>query len=64
MSINLPCVKCASEKLGRVLESHKIIFYTESTFHELLCKPKDRVATEGKNDIDYETVKQQSSLLW
>ena len=32
-----------SEKQRCILRSHKIrfIFYTESTFRELLCKPKD-----------------------
>ena len=29
-------------------------FYTESTLRELLCKPKDRVATEDENNIFYE----------
>ena len=29
-------------------------FYTENTLRKLLCKPKDRVATEGKNNIVYE----------
>ena len=28
-------------------------FYTEMTLHKLLCKPKDRVATEDKNNIVY-----------
>ena len=29
------------------------IFYTENTLHELLCKPKDRVAIENKKyEID------------
>ena len=37
-----------SEKLRRILRSHKIrsTFHTEMTLHKLLCKPKDRVATE------------------
>ena len=53
MSINLPYVEGISEKLLRILISHKIrsTFYTESTFHKLLCKPKDRVATEDENNI-------------
>ena len=28
-------------------------FYTESTLHKLLCKPKDQVAIENKNNIVY-----------
>ena len=45
-----------SEKLRRILRSHKIrsIFYTENTLCKLLCKPKDRVATEDKNNMVYE----------
>ena len=56
MSINLPHVEGTSEKLRRILRSHKIrsISYTESTLHKLLCKPKDRVATEHKNNVVYE----------
>ena len=63
-SINLPYVEGTSEKLRRILRSHKIrsTFYTEMTLRKLLCKPKDRVATEDKNSIVYEidcsTVKQ------
>ena len=56
MSINLPYVKGTSEKLRRILRSHKIrsTFYTENTLRKLLCKPKDRVATEDKNNIVHE----------
>ena len=56
MSINLPYVEGTSEKLWRILRSHKIrsTFYTENTLRRLLCKPKDRVATEDKNNIVYE----------
>ena len=56
MSINLPYVEGTSEKLGHILRSHKIrsTFYTENTLHKLLCKPKDGVATEDKNNIIYE----------
>ena len=56
MSINLPNVGGTSEKLQRILRSHKIrpTFYTKNTLHKLLCKPKDRVATEDKNNIVYE----------
>ena len=57
MSINLPYVEGTSKKLGRILRSRKIrsTFYTQSTLRKLLCKPKDRVVTEGKNNIVYET---------
>ena len=53
MSINLPYVEGTSEKLRRILRSHKIrsTFYTENTLRKLLCKPKDRVATEDKSNI-------------
>ena len=36
-----------------LIRSHKIrsTFYTEMTLRKLLCKPKDRVATEDKNNI-------------
>ena len=56
VSINLPYVEGTSEKLRHILRSHKIrsIFYTEKTLRKLLCKPKDRVATEDKNNIVYE----------
>ena len=39
-----------------VLRSHKIrsTFYTKRTLHKLLCKPKDPVVTEDKNNIAYE----------
>ena len=50
MSINLPYVEGSSEKLWRILRSHKIrsTFYAEMALRKLLCKPKDRVATEDK----------------
>ena len=56
MSINLPYVEGTSEKLRRILRSHKIrsTFYTENTLRKLLFKRKDRVATENKNNIVYE----------
>ena len=56
MSIKLPYFEGTSEKLRRILRSHKIrsTFYTENTLRKLLCKPKDRVATEDKNNIVYE----------
>ena len=56
MSINLPYAEGTSEKLRRILKSHKIrsTFYMERTLNKLLCKPKNRVATEDKNNIFYE----------
>ena len=56
MIINLPHVEGTSEKLWRILKSHKIrsIFYTESTFQKLLSKLKDRIATKHKNNIVHE----------
>ena len=56
MSINLPQDEATSEKLRLILRSHKVrsTFCTESTLRKLLCKPKDRVATEDKNNIVYE----------
>ena len=56
MSINLAYIEGTSEKLQCILRSHKIrsTFYTEMTLCKLLCKPKDRVATEDKNNIVYE----------
>ena len=57
MSINLPYVEGTSEKLRRIIRSHKIrsAFYTENTLGKLLCKPKDLVSTEDKNSIVCET---------
>ena len=46
MSINLPYVEGTDEKL-------RSTFYTEKTLPKLRCKPKDRVATEDKNNIAY-----------
>ena len=56
MNLNLPYIRGTSEKLWRILRSHKIrsTCYTEKTLRKLLCKPKDRVATEDKNNIVYE----------
>ena len=56
-SWNLPYVEGNSEKLRRILRSHKIrfTFYFNSTLRKLLCIPKDRVATEDKKNIVYET---------
>ena len=56
MSINLPNVEGTSEKLQRIVKYHKIrsTFCTEKTLRKFLCKPKDPVATEDKNNIVYE----------
>ena len=56
ISINLPYVEGTSEKLRHILRSQKIrsTFYTENPLNKLLCKPKDRVAMEDKNNIVYE----------
>ena len=56
ISINLRYVEGTSEKLQHIFRSHKIrwTFYTKMTLCKLLCKPKDRVATEDKNNIVYE----------
>ena len=56
MSKNLPYVKVTNEKLWRIPRSCKIrsTFYTERTLRKLLCKPKDRVATEDINNTAYE----------
>ena len=42
--------------LQHILKSHKIrsTFNTENILRKLICKPKDRVATENKNNIIYE----------
>ena len=57
MSINLSYVEGTSEELRRILKSHKIrsTFYTKNPLHKLICKPKDWVAAEDKNNIVYET---------
>ena len=56
MNISLPRVEGTNEKLRRILRSHKIrsTFYNESSFCERLCKLKDRVATEDKNNDNCE----------
>ena len=56
MNVSLLYVEGTSEKLWRILRFHKIrsTSYTKNTLHKLLCKPKDRVATEDKNNIVYE----------
>ena len=66
MNINLPYVEGTSEKLRRIPRSHKIrsTFYTEKTLRKLLCKPKDRVATEDKNNIVYEIDCSNSEVVY
>ena len=56
ISIKLPYVEGTSEKLRRILRSHKIksTFYAENILRKLLCKLKDRVAIEDKSNIVYE----------
>ena len=56
ISINLRYVEGTSEKLQRILRSHKIrsTSYIEKILRKLLCKPKDRVVTEDKKNIVYE----------
>ena len=56
MSINLAYVEGSGEKLRCILKSHKIrsTSHTENILRKLLCKPKDQVATENKNNIVYE----------
>ena len=68
MSTNLPYVEDTGEKLRCILRSHKIrsTFYTESTLRKLLCKPKDRVATEDRTvsfmKLTKVTTKQSTSV--
>ena len=54
--ISLPYVEGTSEKLQRILRSHKIgpTFQNKNPLRKILCKPKDRLATEDKNNIVYE----------
>ena len=55
--IKLPYVKDTTERLRCILRSHEVIrptYCTETTLCKLLCKTKDRVATEDKNNIVYE----------
>ena len=56
MSIKLSYVEGTTEKLRHIIKPQKIrsTFYTKSILRELLCKLKDRVATEDKNKIVYE----------
>ena len=56
MCIKVGYVEGTSEKLWRILRSHKIrsTIYTEKALRKLLCKPNNRVAIEVKNNIVYE----------
>ena len=58
LSIYLLYFEGASEKLQHIHRSHKIrsTFYTERTLHKLLCKPKERVATEDKTILSIITI--------
>ena len=51
-----PSLEDTSQKLQRIIRSYNIRsnICTDSSVRELLCKMKDRVATEDKNDIVYE----------
>ena len=42
------------QKTLKFMQLIRSTFYTENTLRKLLCKPKDRVATEDKNNIVYE----------
>ena len=57
MSTDLLYVVGTSEKLRRILRSHKVrsTFHTGNTLCKLICQPKDQVATESKNNITSET---------
>ena len=52
MSTNLTHTEITSEILRCILRSHKTrsTFYAVNTMRKLLCKPKDQVATEDKNN--------------
>ena len=56
ISISLPYVEGTSEKLRCILRSRNIrsTFYRENTLLKSHCIPKDRVATENKNNIVYQ----------
>ena len=49
-------LKALVKNYGHILRSYKTrsTFYIESTLCELICKSKDRVNTENKNNIGYE----------
>ena len=66
MSINLQYVEGTSEKLGHLPRSHKIrsTFHTESTYSKLLYTPKDRIATEDKDSIVYETDRSNCKVVY
>ena len=54
MTINL-LYEVFEKKLWQTHRSYTVrsTFYTETTLHKLLCKPKDGVAIEDKINIDY-----------
>ena len=67
MGINLPYVeRKVSEKLRRILRSQKIrsTFYTTNTLRKQLCKPKDPVTTEYKNNIVYQTDRRNCEVVY
>ena len=51
-------VESFSGKLRRIIKPHKIwsTFHTQSALRKILCKQKDRVAREDKNNIAYKIV--------
>ena len=53
MTINLPYVQGTSEKLGRILTSHRIrsTFYTENNLRKLLCKLKIIVKRQNQHRL-------------
>ena len=53
ISVNLSHVAGTSEKLWRILRSHKVrpTLYTENNLRELLCKLRNGIATEAKIKI-------------
>ena len=55
-SINLLNVAGSTEKLRAIPRSYKIrSAFSVNTLRKLLCEPKYRVATKGKNNIIFET---------
>ena len=47
-------LRTLKQKTLKFMQLIRSTFYTENTLRKLLCKPKDRVATEDKNNIVYE----------
>ena len=54
MNINLQYVEGTNEKLQHILRYNSNL-HLDSTLCILLCKSKDRVAAENKNNTVYET---------